>query len=137
MHPPPSLLTKPLTWAYQWYQRRVRVRVLVHRAYFTEPGSAQCFFIKVTNLSRDRDIEITHIWFETNPRVDILNPDRPLTAILPPAKTFETWVPVAAVPDVPNVEQLGRVLLSNGDTIKSRLNKDVPPVGYVAQGGQQ
>jgi hypothetical protein len=44
---------------------------------------------------------------------------------------------VAAVPDVPNVEQLGRVLLSNGNTIKSRLNKDVPPVGYVAQGGQQ
>jgi len=60
---------------------------------------------------------------------------RPLPARLRPDETFETWVPVEAVPDVPRVEWLGRVRLSNGKIVKSRLNKDVPPVGYVAGPG--
>jgi hypothetical protein len=107
----------------------------MHRAYFQVPGSPECFFIKVTNLSRDRDIEITHIWFETNPQVHVLNPERPLHAPVRPGQTFETWKPVAEVPDAPNVLRLGRVHLSNGKTIATRPYEDVPPQGTVAGGG--
>jgi hypothetical protein len=118
----------------QWHQRRRCVSVLVHRAYFV-PGSPKHYFMKVVNLSPNREIEITHIWFDTNPRVDNLNHDRPLPARLRTDESFETWMPVAALPDVPDVELLGRVRLSSGKTVKSRLNKKVPPVGYVAGAG--
>jgi hypothetical protein len=94
------------------------VRVLVHRAIFL-PASPEHYFMKVTNLSASREVEITHLWFETNPPVHVLNPDRPLPTRLRLDETFETWVPVAAVPNVPNVERLGRVLLSNGKVVKS------------------
>jgi hypothetical protein len=63
-------------------QRR-RVRVRVHRGFRT--GSpAQHFFVTVTNRSKSREIEITHVWFETTPRADVLNPDQPLPARLRP-----------------------------------------------------
>ncbi len=114
----------------------IEARALVHRAYFV-PQSPWHYFMKVVNLSPNREIEITHIWFDTNPRVDILNPDRALPTRLRPYETFETWVPVASLPDVPNMEQLGRVLLSGGQIVKSQLNKDVPPVGYVAGPGSR
>jgi hypothetical protein len=93
--------------------------------------------VKVVNLSRDRDIEISHIWFDTNPPQHIFNPDRPLPARLRPDETFETWVPAAALPepDAPNVERLGRVQLSNGKVVKSRPNKNVPPIGHVGGAG--
>jgi hypothetical protein len=117
-----------------WQQQRRKVLVLVHTAVFL-PGSPKQYFMKVTNLSRSREIEITHAWFETEPRVDILNPDRPLPARLRLDETFETWIPVGSVPAVPDVERLGRVRLSNGKVVKSRLNKDVPPVGAVAGRG--
>jgi hypothetical protein len=63
--------------------------------------------MKVVNLSPSREIEITHIWFDTNPPVHIDNRAGPLPARLRLDETFETWVPVAEVPDVPNVERLG------------------------------
>ena len=110
-------------------------RALVHRASFLQPRSPECYFVKVVNLLQDRDIEVTHVWFDTDPPVYIFNDARPLPTRLHPNVTFETWVPVAALPDVPNMEQLGRVLLSSGQIVKSQLNKDVPPVGYVAGPG--
>jgi hypothetical protein len=87
--------------------------------------------MKVTNLSREREIAITHIWFDTKPQKHIL--DTRLPARLRPDGEFETWVPVVDVPDVPNVERLGRVRLSNGNVVESRLNETVPPVGNVAR----
>ena len=111
--------------ARRWEQQRCRVRVLVHRGFFDPPGplGEHYFFVKVVNLSPSREIWITHIWFDTDPRVDIDNPDRPLPARLRPDEPFETWKPVAEVPDVPNVERLGCVQLSNGKIVKSRLNQ--------------
>jgi hypothetical protein len=137
-----KLATTPLLWfanqARGWHQWRRHVRVLVHRAFFLPgPPPPWYYFVKVTNLSPRREIEITHIWFDTNPRVDILNPVRPLSARLRLDETFETWVPVTEVPDVAHVERLVRVRLSSGKIVKSRLNKDVPPVGYVAGPGSQ
>jgi len=117
-------------------QQRRRVRVLVHRGIFL-PESSPYYFVKVTNLSANREIEITHVWFETKPPVHILNPSRPLPARLRLDETFETWAPLTDVPNVPNAEQLVRVLLSNGKTLKSRPNTAVPLVGYVAGPGNR
>ena len=95
----------------------------------------QQFLIKVTNLSPQREVEITHLWFETNPPTQILNPVRPLPARLRLDETFETWIPVADVPTVDDLERMVRVQLSNGKVVKSRLNKGVPPTGYIAGPG--
>jgi len=133
-------LIAPLLWfadqARGWQQRRRRVRVLAHRAIWL-PASPEHYFMKVVNLSPNREVEITHTWFDTQPPVHIVNPDRPLPARLRLDEEFETWVPVAAVPNVPNVERLGRVRLSNGKVVKSRLNRTVPPVGTVAGPGSR
>lgn len=51
--------------ATDWQQRRRHVRVMVHRTFFLVPDAPECFFIKVTNLSSSREIEVTHIWFAT------------------------------------------------------------------------
>jgi hypothetical protein len=68
--------------ATDWQQGRRHVRVIVHRAFFQVPGAPECFFIKVTNLSSSRGIEVTHIWFATEPRVNVLNQARRLPARL-------------------------------------------------------
>jgi hypothetical protein len=133
-----KVASTPLVWfasqARRWHQWRRHVRVLVHRAFF-QPGPPWFYFVKVTNLSPRREIEITHIWFDTNPQVDIINPDRPLHARLRPDQTFETWKLVSEVPDVAHVERLVRVQLSSGKIVKSRLNKKVRPSGHVAGPG--
>jgi hypothetical protein len=42
---------------------------------YADPNAvSQYYYVKVVNLSRGRDIWITHVWFETNPRADILIP---------------------------------------------------------------
>lgn len=111
---------------------------MVHRAFFQMPGAPGCFFIKVTNLSSSREIEVAHIWFATEPRVDVLNQERPLPARLRLDETFETWIPVSAVPAVRHVGSNVRVRLSNDKVIKSKLDKHIPPLGYVAgPGGRQ
>lgn len=110
-----------------------KVKVLMHRAYF-EGSMKPFFFIKVTNLFRDRDIEITHVWVETNPKVHILVPERPLPVRLKSYETWETWVEALSVPErLRNYPyDLGRVKLSTGQTFRSKKNRDVPEKGYVA-----
>ena len=118
-------------------QTRRRVKVLVHRAYF-RGGNIPHLFVKVTNLSATRETEITHVWFEVDPRVDVVLPDRPLPARLRPDETWEGWAeitgPLAGINDA---ERLARVRLPNGKVVKSRPNKDVPPVGYVGGSGSR
>jgi hypothetical protein len=98
---------------------------------------SEYYFVKVVNLSRQRTIQITHVWFETNPRLDLLIPERPLPAWLRPDEEWEGWVNAAGLPHDQKVEWLGRVRLSSGKVIKSRLNKDVPPRGYVSGAGSR
>ena len=106
---------------------------MVHRAFFKDGyDKGQQFFIWVTNLSSERDIEFTHIWFKTNPRKDILNPERRLPKRLQPDERWETWIPVADVPTEYDLERKVRVLLSNGKVVKSLPNPDVPPEGHLA-----
>jgi TIR domain len=112
-------------------------RVLVHQAFFigAKAGASPYYFVKVTNLLQSRDIEVTHVWFDADPPVHLVLRERPLPARLQPNETWEGWVDAAAVAHVADVERSARVRLSDGTTIKSRPNTDVPPIGYVAGPG--
>lgn len=136
----------PLLWIADRFrgfqQTRRRVRVLVHRAFF-QGGSDPFFFVKVTNVSPTREVEITHVWFEADPRVDVLLAERPLPARLRLDETWEGWTPAAQLAQALDVERLGRVLVTSrsrrtsGKVVKSRPNRDVPPVGFVAGSGSR
>jgi hypothetical protein len=142
------------------HQSRRRVRVLVHQAFFTEgpaatyysaspdmfssppvtgvggeAGMSPYYFVTATNLSHSRETEITHVWFDTDPSVHLVMRERPLPARLRPDETWEGWVKATALAHASNVERSGRVRLANGRIVKSRRNKDVPPIGYVAGQG--
>lgn len=140
-----ALPVAPVLWTLDQLrglsQRRRRLKVLVHTAVMVgadgQPTSPPCYFIKATNLSGEREVEITHIWFDSDPPLHVLNEHRPLPARLKLDETFETWVPVASVPGAGpgTAERLVRVKLSSGSVVKGRPNKTVPPVGHVAGGG--
>lgn len=112
-----------------------RIRVTVHEAYFVGTN-IKAYFINVTNLSKERDIEITHVWFNCTPRVDLINHDRPLPKRLKPDESWETWIELDDLPkDVhKNPFNLARVRLSTGKVYKSIENKNVPPLGAVPGG---
>lgn len=118
--------------------RRVtrRVRVKVHKAIFARHGF-QCYFVNVTNLSLNREVEITHVWFDCPEKVYALPKERPLPKRLKADETWETWVDVGALPTGltnADVYKLGRVRLSTGKVFKSSQNRRVPSVGYVPGG---
>jgi hypothetical protein len=121
--------------ATRYITRRWHPESLIHRGVFLEdPESVLHYFVKVINRSR-RDIEITHVWFDADPPIQITLPDRPLPTRLRPSETWEGWVEVAALAHVPDVERSGRVRLASGKLVKSRRNENLPPKGYVAGGG--
>ena len=61
-----------------------RVRVRVHRAFFD--GGQECYFVNVTNVSLNREVEVTHVWFDLSPRVHAIRPsERPSTAVTLPS----------------------------------------------------
>lgn len=114
------------------------VRVTIHRAYFTktEPR-VWAYFINVTNLCRDREVEITHVWLATEPEVYATPPERPLPKRLKPDETWETWVEEQRVPKEFRGNaafRLGRVRLSTGRIAGSKENKDVPKFGHPPGG---
>jgi hypothetical protein len=109
-----------------------RVRFRTHKAHFKD-GGAEHLFLTVTNVSRAREIEVTHVWLATSPIVSALPVERPLPVRLRPDQVWETWIPIAAVRSeyASSLLRLGRVRLSDGRTLKSRPDADVPPEGYV------
>jgi hypothetical protein len=117
------------------YGDRRIVRFTVHRAFFQRSGR-ECFFLNVANLSRNREIEITHLWFETLPPIPALEPDRPLPKRLKPDESWETWIDVRRLPEASRnlAFQLGRLRLSSGTVIKSKKNRNCPPQGTVPGG---
>ncbi len=74
-----------------------RIRVLVHRA-FLEDKRKEAFFITITNLTLDRELEMTNIWFNSNPKIHVIRDDRPLPKTLKPNETWGTWLPVNKLP---------------------------------------
>jgi hypothetical protein len=145
------------------HQAQRRVRVCVHLALFqggygasalmassddmlsappvtgyADPNAvSQYYHVKVVNLSPKRDIWITHVWFEANPRADILIPQRPLPARLRLEEEWEGWVNAAHLASATRVQWLGRVRLSNGKIVRSRPCKDIPPRGFVGGAGSR
>lgn len=117
-------------------QSRRRVKVLAHRAYFLS-GSTEMCFVKVTNLSATRPITVTHVWFATTPAVDVLVQERRLPKTLGLDEVWEVWYPTSALPTSKTpVELLARVVISGSERpIKSRANRNVRPVGYIAGTG--
>ena len=146
--PFPDFLIGPglwlLGWARERHQSRRRVKLTVHRAELLDPiiilgsdeprGSTDCYFITITNASRDRDIVVTHVWIETEPPVHVH--DIALPVRLPYSAPWETSVPVDSVPASPEkAPWLARCQLSPDDkVIKSRPRRNVPPFGAVPRG---
>jgi hypothetical protein len=115
---------------------RGRVRVAVHIACFESRPHVPAYFINVTNLHEDRDIEITHVWFEATPRLYVLREDRALPVRLNPYESWETWQEASSLPTAicDNAFELARVRLSTGLVIESVENVDVPERGFVPGG---
>ncbi len=80
------------------YLNRRRVRLQVHTAYVGNGNPTPYYFLNVTNRSGTRDVEVTHVWFATNPPVHIVNPHRPLPVRLRYDEPWETCIEVARTP---------------------------------------
>ena len=120
-------LLSPILWLVNeltgGYPNRRRVRVQVHTAYVKNGHPTPYCFVNVTNRSSKRAVQVTHVWFATNPPVHIVNPYRPLPVRLHSHESWKTWIQVARLPDVPGMGRLGRVRLSSDDTVHSRPNR--------------
>ena len=129
---PSRMIQTVFEWVFKIIGLKQSVRVLCHRA-FLLPKGPECYFINVTNLSLQRDTEITHVWIESGDQIPVLNPSRPLPKRLKPEGTWETWIEVERLPiSIREAAfRLARVRLSNGRIINSRRNEDVPIAGYV------
>jgi hypothetical protein len=110
-----------------------RLRLTVHKATFIDNG-LECYFINATNLS-DREVEVTHIWFECDSQIPVMQLERPLPKRLRPDETWETWTAVSSLP--PSCSEpytLARARLSTGLVVESQKNENVPLQGFVPGG---
>ena len=107
------------------------LRLTVHLAFF-QHNSLVCYFVNATNLS-EREVEITHVWFESAPRIHVLQPERRLPRRLRPAESWETWLEAYRLPEAAHADpyRLARARLSTGQVIESVNNEDVIDQGYV------
>jgi hypothetical protein len=115
-----------------WLRGSKRATVLTHHGAMISTGE-RCVFVNVTNRSHDRDIEITHIGFDTDPPIEVINAERPLPRRLKPEESWETWLPIEVVPGSQRLQilTLGRVRFSDGTMIRARENRNVPAAGHV------
>jgi hypothetical protein len=123
---------KLVDWLTGTFRGLRRVRALAHHGAMIITGEP-CVFVNVTNLSRDRAVEVTHVGFDTRPPISVVNLDRPLPRRLDPDESWETWLPLEFVPQNQRSQilTLGRVRLSNGKTLSTRENRTVPHAGHV------
>lgn len=131
-------LLGPFLWLVDLVGGRQRVQVLVHREVNGQPvvdmaTGTPVVCMKVTNLSNTHDIQITHIWYEGTPSVPLFHPQRGWRR-LPPAGECELCIPVDQLAHIPQVEVAGRVRLTRGRRriVRSKPNRDVPPIGRTA-----
>jgi hypothetical protein len=130
-----AVLEKALGWLADAVVRRRRVRFTAHLAAFDGSGRP-AYFLNAVNLSESREIEITHVWFDSDPPVAAARADRPLPRRLRPDEAWETWVYADELPPAAHsgALHLARLRLSTGRVIKSRPNESVPPKGSVPGG---
>ncbi|HYF61912.1 MAG TPA: hypothetical protein VD886_03810 [Herpetosiphonaceae bacterium] len=107
------------------------IRLTVHLAFF-QHNNLVCYFVNATNLAQ-REVEITHVWFECAPRIHVLQPERPLPRRLRPAESWETWLEGYRLPESAHADpwRLARARLSTGQVVESVKNDDVIEQGYV------
>jgi hypothetical protein len=79
------------------------------------------------------------VWFQTDHQIQVLQPQRPFPVRLRPDHSWETWLPVAALPQafIPNALTLARARLSSGAVVTSKPNENVPDYGTVAGSNPQ
>jgi hypothetical protein len=116
-----------------------RIHVKVHRAIFFNDSvdGPECYFVNVTNVSLNREVEITHVWFDCPTKLHVLCRERPLPKRLKADETWETWIGVNELPHSltdDDVYKLARVRLSTGKVFRSRQNEGVPSFGIVPGG---
>lgn len=113
-------------------ESRRSVSCTVHLGYLDD--RKQYAFIQVVNRSPKKDVEITHVWFATHPRVNVHNPGRPLPRRLKPDEPWETWIEVAKLPNGQRDTCFDKavVRLSSGKQIRSTRAGGIPPTGHVA-----
>jgi hypothetical protein len=94
------------------------------------------YFITVTNVSVNREVEITHVWFDTPSRVHVWNSLRPLPKRLKADEIWSTWTPVESLSGIREelVYSSARVMTSGGKVFKSRFNKSIPEFGSIPGG---
>ena len=131
-----AVAEKLLDWLWQLLTNRRRVRVLIHFA--TLPASGRfAYFINVVNLSRQREVEITHVWFDCDGVGVPATPDeRPLPRRLKPDEAWETWIEFRQLPDLVHAApyERGRVRLSTGRVVHSREDPEARVPGWVPGG---
>jgi hypothetical protein len=128
----PIMMQTILEWLFKIIGLRQAVRVLCHRAVLLSQRR-ECYFINVTNLSLQREAEVTHVWMECGREIPVLNPARRLPRRLKPEESWETWIEVESLPASfrEDAFKRARVRLSSGRIIKSTKNESVPAAGYV------
>ena len=122
------LLGWPVVTSLIGSRRSVRCRV--HTGFFK---NRECAFVNVLNQSVTKEVELTHVWFQTTPQVDIINADRPLPKRLRPDESWETWIQLSELPKRARRScfDKARVRLSTGQVIQSAKAADVRPRGSI------
>lgn len=120
--------------AWEYLRRILRgqrqVSVLTHRGYFKVDQSPEVCFVTVTNHSKGQPVTITHVWFATDPNVEVLDPR--LAKTLQSSEVWETWCPMSQLHGATGVERLARVKLSTQRRpIKSHRDRKVRPEGLI------
>ena len=133
--------TSLLRWARDRQQSRRKVSLTVHRAFPVTvqggqptPSGPEHFYVNVTNRSHERDVTVTHVWFESVPPVHVH--DRDLPKRLAYGAPWETAVRVSDISASPEQALwLARCKLSHTNKIiSSKPNENVPPFGTVPRG---
>jgi len=112
------------------------LEVYVHRAFFSGAPD-ECHFINLTNLSPNRVVEVTHVWYEDEEHhIPVLQASRPLPVRLELDQSWQTWIQSSRLPISHRHDALSRfrARLSTGSVFISRANPSVPPIGMVPGG---
>ncbi|MBW4634675.1 MAG: hypothetical protein KME30_23035 [Iphinoe sp. HA4291-MV1] len=113
------------------------LKLRVHRAMFVK-SMIECYFVNLTNLSPNRALEVTHVWYEDEEKhfIPLIHPSRLLPVRLELEQSWETWIAVENLPRATqnNAYQNFRARISTGAIFKSEANPNVPPYGTVPGG---
>ena len=126
-------LDAALGWLWKLLSLARSVKVHCHVGHL-EHRNVDCFFVRVTNASPFRKVVVTEVWFDAGTRIPVINAERPMPKVLPPEEVWETWIPIANIPQHLHAQAptLARAKLSDGTIIPSVPTPDVSPAGFVA-----